>query len=157
MVRAHDVGQSAEAILIGILLLEGGLALVGGVLLVAGPSGRLLRMPAEWLTGTPFSTYLIPGLLLASALGLLPLFAALALWRFRSMTGLRRVETTLGMDTAWLASLAAGTGIMIWIVAQIAMLRTLHPMHGFIFALGAAIVALSLLPSVRRKHALPRR
>ena len=155
MLRTRSSSRVAEAALIGILAIEGVLALAGGVLLVAAPSGRLLQMPAVWLDRTPFSSYLVPGLLLAVALGLLPLFAAFALWRARSVPGLRRVERALGMDTGWLASFAAGMGIMIWIVTQIAMVRLFHPMQLFIFALGAVVVALALLPSVRAGHARP--
>lgn len=113
-------------------------------------------MPTEWLQVTPFTTFLIPGILLTFALGLLPLFAAVAPWRTEFVPRLRRVERALGTDTAWLASFAAGMGSMIWIVVQIAMIRMLHPMQAFVFALGAATVVLSLLPSVRRAHALPR-
>ena len=156
MVRTRTPARAAETMLIGILLLEGVLALAGGVMLIAAPSGRLLQMPAAWLEGTPFGSYLAPGLVLASALGLLPLFAAFALWRVHSVTGLRQLERALGMDTAWLASFAAGTGIMIWIVTQVAMIRKFHPMQPLVFALGAAIVALSLLPAVRGAHRPPR-
>lgn len=156
MIRSRSRARFAEAMLIGALVVEGVLALAGGVMLVAAPSGRLLRMPAAWLDGTPFSSYLVPGLLLMSGLGLLPLFAAFALWRFRFVPGIPRLERALGMDTAWLASVAAGAGIMIWIVTQIAMLRIVHPMQAFIFALGAVVVALALLPSVRAAHARPR-
>lgn len=170
MIRARHPVRAAESTLMSILLLEGILGLAGGVMLVADPSGRLLQMPSAWLHGTPFSSFLVPGLLLASALGLLPLFASFALWRVRtvpgsvlgsvpgsvtdSVPGPRRLERALGRDTAWLASFVAGVAIMIWIVVQIAMVRMFHPMQAFIFTLGAAIVALSLLPSVRRKHAL---
>ena len=142
----------AEGVLIGVLLLEGVLALGGGAMLVAAPSGALLQMPAEWLQGTPFGSYLIPGLLLGMALGLLPLASVFALWRLPSVPALRGVERALGMDAAWLAAFVSGVGILIWIVAQYAMVRMFHPMQAFIFALGAAIVLLALLPAVRRAH-----
>ena len=35
-------------------------AIGGGIALAAGLEGE--RYPVEWLTGTPFSSYLIPGL-----------------------------------------------------------------------------------------------
>lgn len=156
MIRTRTPTHAAEIVLIGVLVLEGVLALGGGVMLVSDPSGGLLQMPPEWLHGTPFATYLIPGLLLGAALGVLPLFAAFALRRIGSVPALRRVERALGMDTAWLASVASGMAIVIWIVTQIAMVRMFHPMQGFIFALGASIALLSFAPSVRRGHRVRR-
>lgn len=155
MIRTRAGVRFAESTLIAILVLEGVLALAGGVMLVAAPSGRSLGMPTAWLEATPFSSFLVPGLLLATALGLLPLFAAVALWRPRATPRLQRVERALGMDTAWLATVAAGAAMMIWIVTQIAMVRMFHPMQAFIFALGALVVASSLLPSVRAAHVRP--
>ena len=47
---------------------RGGLtAIGGGIALAAGLEGE--RYPVEWLTGTPFSSYLIPGLILSVAVG----------------------------------------------------------------------------------------
>jgi len=42
-------------------------AVGGGVALAAGLEGQ--RYPVEWLKGTAFSCYLVPGLILAVAVG----------------------------------------------------------------------------------------
>ena len=42
-------------------------AIGGGIALATGLEGE--RYPVEWLTGTPFSSYLIPGLILSVAVG----------------------------------------------------------------------------------------
>ena len=42
-------------------------AIGGGIALAAGLEGE--RYPVEWLTGTPFSSYLMPGLILSVAVG----------------------------------------------------------------------------------------
>ena len=60
--RVRSRAPCAERVLIGLLLLEGTLALAGGLMLTARPSGALLQMPVQWLQGTPFATYLIPAL-----------------------------------------------------------------------------------------------
>lgn len=39
-------------------------ALAGGVGLVSDPSGGNVAMKTEWLAGTPFSNFLIPGIIL---------------------------------------------------------------------------------------------
>ena len=147
--------RTAERVLIGGLLFEGVLALAGGAMLVAAPSGALLQMPPEWLQGTPFGSYLIPGTVLALALGVLPIVSAAALWRAPSIPAMHAIERALGFDTAWLASFASGMAIMIWIVTQVAMVQMFHPMQAFIFTLGASVVLLASLPAVRNKHAKP--
>ncbi|MCH6232851.1 hypothetical protein [Cognataquiflexum rubidum] len=54
-------------------------ALSGGGMLVLQPDGSLLGMEPGWLAQSPFSSYLIPGLLLFIFSGLLPLFSFLGL------------------------------------------------------------------------------
>lgn len=54
-------------LLLPTLLFVGFTAAAGGGLLLADPSGGLLSMPTTLLDDSPFSTYLVPGLLLAFA------------------------------------------------------------------------------------------
>ena len=61
--------------LIVIELFVGLWAVIGGIGLVAGAI-PFLEMPAEYLQGTPFSDYMIPGLLLSILVGGSFLFAA---------------------------------------------------------------------------------
>jgi len=51
-------------------------AIGGGLLLIADPSGNAIRIPVELLQGTPFSDYLIPGIILVLANGILSLIVA---------------------------------------------------------------------------------
>jgi hypothetical protein len=62
------------------------------------------RFPAEWLTGTPFSSYLIPGLILAVVVGGSAAFAAAATLRSR--------------EAGALASGLAGTILLGWLVGE---------------------------------------
>lgn len=62
-------------------------AVAGGALLVIEPHGSLLGMDPAWLDGSPFRSYFIPGLVLFTLNGLLPLFTAVGLllrpnWRW---------------------------------------------------------------------------
>ena len=150
--RTRPTHAPLEVALIGVLLFEGALALVGGAMLVLAPNGRLLQMPTEWLSGSPFSTFLVPGVLLFALLGVLPVCAGLSLWLAPSQSWLRSIQRAAGMDAAWLASVASGMGIVIWIATQIAMVRMLHPLQAFIFALGAAAVALAFSGPMRAAH-----
>src|ERR1700693_1053791 len=58
-------------------------ALFGGIQFILAPDGHLLGVPLSMLAGTPFHTFLVPGLLLFPFVGLGPMVAA-------ALTGRRR-------------------------------------------------------------------
>ena len=47
-------------------------ALFGGGVLIVSPSGKLFGMPLSLLDNSPFTDFLIPGLILFIVLGLIP-------------------------------------------------------------------------------------
>ncbi len=51
-------------------------AIGGGLLLIVEPSGEAIQIPVELLQGTPFKDYLIPGIILFFAIGILSLVSA---------------------------------------------------------------------------------
>ena len=81
-------------------------AIVGGIALAAGIEAS--RFPASWLEGTPFSSYVLPGLILAAVVGGSAALAALE--AARSSRGGGR------------ASMAAGVILLGWIVGEVALL-----------------------------------
>jgi len=46
-------------------------AIGGGLFLIIDPSGKAIQIPLDLLEGTPFTNYLIPGLVLFFAIGIL--------------------------------------------------------------------------------------
>lgn len=114
-------------------------AVAGGIGLVSAPDGSAVAMPLSWLEGSPFSDYLIPGLILLVVLGLGALLVFVGL--------LRRVAW------GWWGSVALGVALVIWIVVEIAVVGYQGGV-GVVFwvvygGLGAVILLLSLRPSVR--------
>lgn len=88
-------------------------AILGGVMMIIAPDGRLMQMPTEIMHGT-FSDFLIPGIILLG-LGILSVFAFVAVARKSS--------------NDWLmAGLSLG-GFVIWFVVEIIILRELHWLH----------------------------
>jgi len=51
-------------ILLTIILFQGLSGMLGGLGLVLDPTGKSLSIPVAWLENSPFSDYLIPGLIL---------------------------------------------------------------------------------------------
>jgi len=128
--------------------------LAGGLAFVIAPDGHLLQMPFSHLRNTPFSSFLIPGLLLLFFLGVYPLAVAYSLWKrpaWRWPDALNPFQQT---HWSWAASLAAGVIAIIWIVVQIQWIPV-GSLHIFIFGWGALILIVTLLPPVRRYFVRP--
>jgi membrane protease YdiL (CAAX protease family) len=119
-------------ILLTVLGYEGAGAVLGGILLVAAPDGRLMDMPVEMMRGV-FPDFLIPGLIL-TGLGILNVAAFVAVWRRSHVDWI-------------LAGLGLG-GLAIWFIVEIAILQGLHWLHGM---WGLPVVAgiLVALPLIR--------
>jgi hypothetical protein len=122
-------------ILLVLLLVQGLGGLAGGLSLALKPDGSIMKMPTSYLDGSPFSDFLIPGLVLLLVLGVLPLAAAAGLW--------------LGRRWAWYAAFAVGCALMIWILVEITIVpfSWLQPAFGVV---GVLIFAVAVLKSVRR-------
>ncbi len=111
----------------GLLLLVGANAVVAGCGFIGDPDGSAVGIPQDWLGGTPFRDYLVPGILL-TLLGLLALAAA--------VLQLRRSEF------AWAWAIVAGLGFVGWIIVQASLMGSFrHPMQTL---LQAAVLALAL-------------
>lgn len=66
----------------GILFILGTLGIIGGISMIIEPSGRWLGLNIEQLSLSPFKSYLIPGILLTTVIGLDSLI--LAYFAFRN-------------------------------------------------------------------------
>lgn len=144
-------------VLMGLLTVLGVSALAGGFGLFADPTGESVGIPLEWLEHSPFSSFLIPGLVLFCLLGVFPLLTVFALWTRPGWGLMRPLERRTHEHWSWSAGLTAGIAALVWIAVQFLMLGVRHPvqigLEVFIAALGLALVASSLLPSVRRYYA----
>jgi len=117
--------------------------LSGGILLIAAPDGRLMKMPVDIMHGA-FRDFLIPGIILFG-LGVLNALAFI--------TVLRRNKTD------WIAAGLALGGLAIWFIVEIAILRELHWLHAMwgLPVVAGAVATLPLLPwNTKRKQVHPR-
>jgi hypothetical protein len=120
----HGIEEiSMRSILIVLHLLVGVSAVGAGLALATEPSGETLTFETEWLDGSPFDDYLIPGLFLAVVNGGLNLASAYG----------------LATKKWWgsFVSLSAGVVLVAWIVIQWLIIGYQHwsqPMWGVVFA-----------------------
>jgi hypothetical protein len=120
-------------------------ALGGGLVLIIAPRGEIMPLPLSALAGSPFDTYLGPGLILFTVLGLGPLVAA----------GLARRHHPF----APLAAFVAGAALLTWVAVEIAIIGYSNepPLQAIYLALGVAITAVAVgwlaetgLPTIHR-------
>ena len=125
------MGRTARGIRIGLAItawFQFVSCLIGGVMGVFfGGAG----VPDAWLEGTPFTSFVAPGLILGVIVGGTQ---ALALAAHH-----RRLRVAPGLHAA------AGLVMMIWIFAEIALLRVWSPLQGLYFSTGLVQVALATL------------
>lgn len=134
----RDVGGTAASrVLVALLALQGLSGLAGGLGLVVDPSGEAIGLPLEWLQGSPFGDYLVPGLVLFTLLGIAPLVVA---------SGLRRARP-------WApdGALLVGIALITWIGVQVLVVgyRAEPPLQAVYGLLGVLIAVLAALPSAR--------
>ena len=110
-------------------------AIFGGVFLVV-EDGNGLTIPAEWLNGS-FQSFVVPGMILGIVIGGTQTIAAIAEWLKRS-----RAEE---------ATAVAGFALLIWIFAEIYILKHAIWLQILYFAIGVIILA-SLLMRVKYRH-----
>jgi hypothetical protein len=141
--------MKARNLLIALLVLLGLSASGGGAYLIVSPSGKLIGLPLSLLDKSPFSNYLIPGVVLFSLLGIAPFIVVYAL--------LKKPENKLAEsinffnDLHWSLSFTVyiALALIIWIQFEMMFIKTYDPLQTFCSFLGLAIIFIVLLPQVR--------
>jgi hypothetical protein len=120
-------------------------AIGGGIGLVQDPIDNI-GMPLDILEGSPFTDYFYPGLILLVVVGVFPLLV---------LPGI-----VMRKRWAWWLAVAAGAGLIVWIVTEVVLLGylagmgiTLQIVMGLI---GVAVVLLCFAGSTRRYFGIGR-
>jgi hypothetical protein len=117
----------AGKVCVAFLIMLGLGALAGAVALLAEPDGSIMHFEVTMLEGSPFSDFMIPGLILGGLFGVGSLVvAAMGLGRLR---------------LAPFLAFAIGCGQMIWIVVQLAIIEDVSVLHPTFFGVGLVIAA----------------
>ena len=107
-------------------------ALGGGLVLILAPRGEIMPLPLSALAGSPFDTYLGPGLILFTVLGIGPLVAARLAWERHPL--------------APYAAVVVGVALLIWVAVEIGIIGYSNepPLQAIYLVMGAAITVVAL-------------
>ncbi len=150
MVRTRLSRPASVWALIGLLAFIGVGALISGAMLFGAPDGHLMQWTTSQLAGTPFASYLIPGLILFTLVGVFPLFTAYGLLKKPGWTWPDAINPSRNTHWAWSATWAAGVIMLIWIATETALLGLISFLQPAIAIYGVVTIALSMLPGTRR-------
>jgi hypothetical protein len=118
--------KSIRIIAIILLILLGISAMFGGGAFIIDPSGELIQVPISLLEHSPFSTFLIPGLILFLFNGVSSIvITILVIRKYR-----------------FYAELVILQGIVqiVWIVFQLIMIRSISILHYIFFTIGSLLI-----------------
>ena len=139
-------------ILLFLLLFLGLGAVFGGGVLIISPSGELFRMPLSMLYHSPFSNFLVPGIILFSILGVFPIGVAFALMKKTECKLAERFNFLRDMHWAWTYCIYIAFALIIWIQIEMTVLRAVHWSHTLYMFWALCIIFLALLPQVRNMY-----
>lgn len=106
-------------------------ALFGGGAFILAPDGHPLGMPTRLLAGSPFPSFLVPGIILFTFVGLAPLLAAAMTIRQQAL--------------APLAAVAVGLTLIGWVSVEMVVLAGLGSLAWALYlVLGACIAAIGV-------------
>lgn len=97
-------------------------AVAGGFVLILEPSGASIGIPLELLKDSPFSTYLVPGIVLLAVNGMGSLVGAVASFTRHRFSGE--------------LAIALGSFLFVWILLQVYLFAGFHWVHALYLGLG---------------------
>ncbi len=105
------------------------MAIPAGLSFILQPDGSGIGIPVDALSGTPFSNYLIPGIILLAFNGILSAIGA-------TMSFIKH-------RYAGILGLGLGIFLVVWICFQVYFIGLIHFLQPFFFIIGAVEVFLS--------------
>jgi hypothetical protein len=144
--------KSLRNLLIFLLALLGLGAIFGGTLFIISPSGKLFGMPLSMLENSPFNNFLIPGIILFSVLGLVPIGLTFALIKRPQNKFAELFNFYTDMYWAWTYCIYIAFALIIWIQFEMTFLRAIHWSHTLYMFFAITILFVALLPQIRSQY-----
>ncbi len=139
-------------ILIILLLLHGIVAFLFGILLIIISETHTFYIPESWLPRMPYINYLFLGIILSVFVGIYPIVIAYSLIVKPDWKWVNIIDPIKNIHWAWLGSITAGVEVIIWILFQVILLRSVHILYIINIIWGIIIILLTLHPKIKKEY-----
>lgn len=147
--------KAVHSIYILLLLFLGISAIFGGGALIISPSGSLLGgLPLSILKNTPFSNFLVPGIILFLVLGIFPILAVWALIKKPVVPFAAYFNLFKDMHWSWSYSIYCAFALIIWIQVETYFIQGVGWLQMFYMLYSIPMLVVALQPSIRNKYKL---
>ncbi len=131
-------------------------AIGGGGALIISPSGKLIGgMPLSILNNSPFTDFLIPGIILFVVLGLFPSVLIFFLIKKTASPFAEYFNFFKDMHWAWSFSIYVAFALIIWIQVETIYVQGVGWLQTFYMLYAIPMIIFALLPSVRNYYKKP--
>ena len=127
----NKLHKTTRTLSITLLLLVAVNALYAGYLFITDPSGNSIGLATSYLVNSPFSNYLIPGIVLFVVNGMMNVIAAIASIKKYKHYGILIV--------------VQGVLLSGWIIIQVAMVRDFTPLHISCLCIGFILIICGII------------
>ena len=125
-------------------------AIGGGIVLIISPTGELIGLPLSEFKNIPFNSYLIPGIILFSVLGIIPSLLIIALLKKPKSKIAEQFNIFKDMHWSWTFSIYIAFTLIGWIHIQLIFLQGgVYWLHTFYMFYAILIILIALLPQMR--------
>lgn len=125
-------------------------ALGGGIVLMISPTGELMGLPLSEFKNLPFNSFLIPGIILFTVLGIIPSLVIIALLKRTESKLAEQINIFNDMHWSWTYSIYIAFTLIGWIHIELIFLQgTVHWLQTFYMFYAVLIITLALLPQIR--------
>lgn len=127
----------------------------GGILLIISPSGKLLGgLPLSILKTSPFSDFLIPGIILFFILGIFPIFIVWALIKKPFIAVAEYFNLFKDMHWSWSYSIYVAFALIVWIEVETYFIQGVGWLQMFYMLYSIPMLIAALLPQTRNSYAI---
>lgn len=136
-----------------LLLFLGISAIGGGGILIISPSGELLgSLPLSILKTSPFSDFLIPGMILFLVLGIFPILIIWALIKKPIVPIAEHFNLFKDMHWAWTYSIYVAFALIIWIQTETIFVQGVGWLQTFYMLYSIPMIIVALLSQIRNSY-----
>lgn len=125
-------------------------AIGGGIVLIISPTGEMIGLPLSEFKNIPFDSFLVPGIILLSVLGVIPSLLIIALIKKPKSKIADRINIFNDMHWSWTFSIYIAFCLIGWIHIEVIFLQgQVHWLQTFYMFYAVLLIIIALLPQIR--------